>query len=66
MSGRGRTMLHHITCINLSHKVFIMWRVRMDNEVLKRLLNTKKNAFQSKAHLPLADRKSNTYNLTFK
>ena len=24
----------------------------------------KKNAFQSKAHLPLADRKSNTYNLT--
>ena len=23
-----------------------------------------KNAFQSKAHLPLADRKSNTYNLT--
>ena len=24
-----------------------------------------KNAFQSKAHLPLADRKSNTYNLTF-
>ena len=25
---------------------------------------TNKNAFQSKAHLPLADRKSNTYNLT--
>ena len=25
-----------------------------------------KNAFQSKAHLPLADRKSKTYNLTFK
>ena len=25
---------------------------------------TNKNAFQSKAHLPLADRKSSTYNLT--
>ena len=25
-----------------------------------------KNAFQSKAHLPLANRKSNTYNLTLK
>ena len=28
------------------------------------ILVTNKNAFQSKAHLPLADRKSNTYNLT--
>ena len=26
--------------------------------------NNNKNAFQSKANLPLADRKSNTYNLT--
>ena len=51
-----RVLNSHCYCINNGHRTFFC---HLDTAV-------NKNAFQSKAHLPLANRKSNTYNLTLK
>ena len=49
-------------CSRLSSIAFFKSKCFIDLYTIKVLIN--KNAFQSKAHLPLAKRKSNTYNLT--
>ena len=43
----------------------LIFTLKTDLGMVKMYHHTKnKNVFQSKAHLPLADRKSNTFNLT--
>ena len=55
--GPGTNM--HISVFNIKTPS----RAIKAGEVHNKMKNNQ-NAFQSKAHLPLTDRKSNTYNLT--